>query len=109
MNSVNWSRFSLVIAFVSGVLLTFGYKDLYPELEARYSHRKRQRRFSTENSTTKQKPVLLDDAESDVKIDENGTSLLRDVKEGIEGCIGNTPLIRIVSVVMYAFSCVSLS
>jgi len=100
MNPVNWSRFRLVIAFVSGVLLTFGYKDLYPELEARYLRRKRQRRFSAQNDANKQKPVLLDEAGSNVKIDENGTGLIRDVKEGIEGCIGNTPLIRIVSMAL---------
>jgi len=99
MNSITWPRISLVIAFVSGVLLTFGYKDLYPELEARYLARKRQRRFSAENDPTKHEAVLLDDIESDIKTDEDGTRLVRDVKEGIEGCIGNTPLIRIVSVV----------
>lgn len=71
-------------AFVAGILLTVGLKDLvYPELEQRlreYRLRKSQRKdaleLSTDTSARHGPPAIV---------------------EGIEGCIGNTPLLRIKS------------
>lgn len=112
-SSINWQRLYLALAFISGIALTLGYKDVYPELEARFLRRKNRRRYSHDRLGAQQdvSRVHLSDVESgitdqseSVKRDTDGTPLIRDVKEGIEGCIGNTPLIRIVS-----FSCLLLN
>ena len=97
MNQFTYSRISLAIAFLSGALLVLSYRDLYPKLEERYQQRKSQRRFSAENKDDAARQELTRADDDDVKRDEDGMPLVRDVKEGIEGCIGNTPLIRIVS------------
>ncbi|GKZ75443.1 hypothetical protein AnigIFM56816_000096 [Aspergillus niger] len=73
-------------AFVAGVLLTLGFKDLvYPELERRV------------------KDYYYDQASSQEKTAATSEDALSArpgppaIVEGIEGCIGNTPLFRIKS------------
>ncbi|RJE23253.1 cysteine synthase [Aspergillus sclerotialis] len=72
-------------AFVAGVLLTVGLKDLvYPELGQRlrdYRSREGQRKNVLESS-------------SNAPVARHGPPA---IVEGIEGCIGNTPLLRIKS------------
>ncbi|GKZ33708.1 hypothetical protein AbraIFM66950_003740 [Aspergillus brasiliensis] len=73
-------------AFVAGVLLTLGFKDLvYPELERRVKdYYQASSQASTSATTTS----------------ENALSARLGppaIVEGIEGCIGNTPLFRIKS------------
>lgn len=80
---------------MAGILLTLGFKDFYPELERRF----RQRR------------TRKDEAEESLVYDQDGNFSFLDISkdslkartgppaivEGIEGCIGNTPLLKIKS------------
>jgi cysteine synthase A len=93
--SDNRSRLYLGLGLLGGVLLTLGFKDVYPDLERRF--RRRLRRYST---TSRALPtikaghhgVLLED-----HTDPNATKRGNQIPEGIEGCIGNTPLFKIRS------------
>ncbi len=93
---------ALVAAFATGILVTLGFKDAYPELESRFQEKRRRpggrsgkgglgkRRSSIFWGTA---PVTLEDHEQD-----SFTSPSEGIAEdGIAGCIGNTPLIRIQS------------
>ncbi|RAK91199.1 cysteine synthase [Aspergillus costaricaensis CBS 115574] len=72
-------------AFVAGVLLTLGFKDLvYPELERRVKD------YYQASSQAKTAATTSEDA----LIARPGPPA---IVEGIEGCIGNTPLFRIKS------------
>ncbi|KAL1393850.1 tryptophan synthase beta subunit-like PLP-dependent enzyme [Phyllosticta capitalensis] len=90
------NRLWIVGAFLAGILFTLGYKDVYPDLERRF---RRSRRRSS---------VILDkdaaDSSSTVELADNtrhrqsvAGNLGGEIAEGIEGCIGNTPLIKIKS------------
>ncbi|KAL1841255.1 hypothetical protein VTJ49DRAFT_7257 [Mycothermus thermophilus] len=87
---------ALAVAFIAGVLVTLGFKDLYPELEARYQRRKKSAyRHSIFDLIG---PVSLEDRETssshgDLSTFDRGHGIV----DGIEGTIGNTPLIRIRS------------
>jgi hypothetical protein len=86
-------RIYIGLGFVAGVLLTLGFKDVYPELEARF--RRRLRRYSTSNPRSIRKSlnrVQLNDNTLDRK-----SNAENEVLEGIEACIGNTPLFKIRS------------
>ncbi|KAF2498416.1 PALP-domain-containing protein [Lophium mytilinum] len=91
----NRARLYLAGAFALGVLLTLGYKDLYPDLERRFRSRRRKRRVykDSENIATASDHVVLRDLSNDSSphLPEG------EIREGIEGCIGNTPLIKIKS------------
>jgi hypothetical protein len=85
----------LGLSFIAGILITLGFKDVYPDLERRY--RQTRRRFSTTlnpGAVAKmgQRVALKDNT-------DRPTNALPEVEipEGIEGCIGNTPLFRIKS------------
>ncbi|KAI0187832.1 tryptophan synthase beta subunit-like PLP-dependent enzyme [Xylaria flabelliformis] len=103
---------AIAIAFVAGVLMTLGFKDLYPDLEGRYQQKRswarRLRRVSTSNPSGTANavrrrrssflwggPVALEDRETD----QEALLHLRSegIVSGIEGCIGGTPLIEIHS------------
>ncbi|PWY71074.1 putative cysteine synthase [Aspergillus sclerotioniger CBS 115572] len=82
------SRIYISTAFVAGVLLTLGFKDLvYPELERRI------RDYYQTDSQSKSATTSTDLSE-DVLSARTGPPA---IVEGIEGCIGNTPLFRIKS------------
>jgi cysteine synthase A len=91
----NRTKLYLGLSFVAGILITLGFKDVYPDLERRY--RQRRRRFSTTLNPgaiakAGQRVVLKDNT------DRVTTSLPEvEISEGIEGCIGNTPLFKIKS------------
>lgn len=71
-------------AFVAGILFTVGFKELlYPELKLRF----RNYRNHADQSTHLTEP-------SDALVARHGPPAIVD---GIEGCIGNTPLLRIKS------------
>ncbi|RYC55331.1 hypothetical protein CHU98_g10883, partial [Xylaria longipes] len=105
---------AVAVAFAAGVLVTLGFKDLYPDLEGRYQQKRswarRYGRSSTSNpsgagnnSARRRRssifwggPVSLEDRET-----AQDALLLHlrspGIVSGIEGCIGGTPLIEIHS------------
>lgn len=92
------------LAFVAGILLTLGYKDVYPDLERRFQSRRRweQRRKSLIESARDR--VNLEDHSDDEQSPESSSAYFTalasrssEICSGIEGTIGNTPLIRIKS------------
>ncbi|KAI1123170.1 cysteine synthase-like protein [Nemania abortiva] len=103
---------AVAIAFAAGVLVTLGFKDLYPDLESRYQQKRswarRYRRLSTSRGSTTENaarrrssffwggPVSLEDHEETTAQD---ALYLRSpgIVSGIEGCIGGTPLVEIHS------------
>ncbi|KAI1815579.1 cysteine synthase-like protein [Poronia punctata] len=110
---------AVTFAFVAGVLVTLGFKDLYPDLETRYQQKrgwakKTGRRASVSNNNNTagnnnqdrrrrssffwSSPVSLEDHEAIAKQDALGLNLRSSgIVPGIEGCIGGTPLIEIQS------------
>jgi cysteine synthase A len=84
------ARFYIGLSFVAGVLLTLGFKDVYPDLERRFRRKlgNLRRRYSITGAI----PVQLRD-------NTDTTALVPPVSipEGIEGCIGNTPLFKVRS------------
>jgi len=91
------SRLRLYVAgaFMLGVALTLGYKDVYPDLERRFRQGRRRASTYVESKVafSLNQEVVLKDNSQDL------TSSLPDgeIREGIEGCIGNTPLLKIKS------------
>ncbi|KAF7525345.1 hypothetical protein G7054_g11118 [Neopestalotiopsis clavispora] len=102
---------AVAVAFVAGVCVTLGFKDFYPDLERRYQQGKRRTArqsshrssLAAEAETARRRssffwgPVELEDHD-DKKADDNGAGLLPPTTGpvvGIEGCIGNTPLVEI--------------
>lgn len=88
-------------AFVAGVLLTLGYKDVYPDLERRYRAAKEQQKPRLRRLDHRASLWSLRTAHQ-VELKDNTINLdpsdpIEDIAEGIEGCIGNTPLIKIKS------------
>ncbi len=77
-------------AFVAGILLTLGYKDFYPDLEWRFWRRRRANRTITGAGLNDSGRINLEDHE------KNGAVTVQ-IPEGIEACIGNTPLFKIKS------------
>lgn len=85
----------LAVAFISGILLTLGYKDFYPELERRFRRRRRENLQLTSSPVSSKlgEGIALQDV-----TDEASKAIAEpQVLEGIEGCIGNTPLFKIKS------------
>ncbi|MCJ1468486.1 hypothetical protein MMC07_007115 [Pseudocyphellaria aurata] len=112
-------RLYITTAFIAGVVLTLGFKDVYPDLERRFRHYRRlrrQRNQQARNSTIlgagldDNSGTYSDDGEEDDghpigledhtrKDDTKGRRHLPEavVPDGIEACVGNTPLFRIKS------------
>lgn len=85
---------AVAVAFTAGILVTLGFKDFYPDLELRFRRKHHQAKGRGSKSRTPRrsssfwdKPVQLEDHEDQW----SGLS------EGIESCIGHTPLIKINS------------
>lgn len=89
---------AVTVAFVAGILLTLGFKDLYPDLERRYQRRKRNGRIDPSADSrpvsTYLPPVRLEDH---TKRQSLASLPAPDIPEGIEGIIGHTPLFKIKS------------
>jgi cysteine synthase len=95
-----WGTAAVAMAFVAGISVTLGFKDFYPDLERRYQRRRRGRAGSSAGSRrgslfwgSVSGPVKLEDHESDSA--ESGPPPA--IASGIEACIGNTPLVKILS------------
>ncbi|KAH7027831.1 tryptophan synthase beta subunit-like PLP-dependent enzyme [Microdochium trichocladiopsis] len=100
---------AVAAAFAAGIVLTLGFKDLYPDLERRYQARRRKppRGASSWSDLRRRSslfwgPVQLEDHESDPDNDFTPApsaqlGMVPGSVSGIEGAIGNTPLIEIRS------------
>jgi len=88
-----FSRFYVSLSFVAGILVTLGLKDFYPDLERRY-----QQRFGRPKRVGS---VHVDDERIELGREYSEPKRLLgfspEVRDGIEGAIGRTPLIRIRS------------
>ncbi|TVY19017.1 Cysteine synthase 2 [Lachnellula arida] len=87
---------AVAAAFAAGILLTLGFKDVYPDLQRRYdSIRRRQPTSSSDprRGSIYLPPVKLEDHTRSARQSTVGLP----IPEGIEGCIGNTPLFKIKS------------
>lgn len=89
--TINHPRLVPFLAFIAGVVLTLGFKDVYPDLERRFRRRRREN-ASRLSVIDLQKLYVTDNAHTTEELHAS-----RGIVEGIEGCIGNTPLIRIKS------------
>ncbi|MCJ1423744.1 hypothetical protein MMC29_001628 [Sticta canariensis] len=115
-------RLYISTAFIAGILLTLGFKDLYPNLERRFRllRRLRRKRSSQARNSTivgagLEQSTGADHGDGDdddligledhTRIDDpkgtakGGRRLESDamVPDGVEACVGNTPLFRIKS------------
>ncbi|VBB72582.1 Putative cysteine synthase [Podospora comata] len=107
---------ALTVAFITGIFVTLGFKDLYPELENRYQQRLKRNRHArnslARSSTVSSRrdsflfsgPVSLEDRESTFTTIDRGLGIV----DGIAGTIGNTPLVKIRSL-SEATGCVILA
>jgi cysteine synthase len=87
----NRARLYIGLSFVAGVLLTLGFKDVYPDLERRFRRKLGRLRRSYSITGWTRGVQLTDNTDSNVSIPQVA------IPEGIEGCIGNTPLFKIRS------------
>ena len=87
-------RLYLCTAFLCGVLLTLGFKDLYPDLERRF-RRRRVKADSIAGAGLASKDRI--DLEDHTRKNRTDDTHEVDIGEGIEACVGNTPLFRIKS------------
>lgn len=89
---------ALVAAFTAGILVTLGIKDAYPDLENRFQEKHRRPGVRSKGLGPRRTslfwgaPVTLEDHEQDSSSRADGIA-----EDGIAGCIGNTPLIKIQS------------
>ena len=101
----NHPRVYTTVAFVAGILLTLGFKDFYPDLERRFRRRRKAlgRNAALPALHTEEKVELTDQTDSNVHKgapsleSRNVKSDSSTIPEGIESCIGNTPLFKIKS------------
>ncbi|KAL8819958.1 MAG: hypothetical protein Q9223_001727 [Gallowayella weberi] len=87
-------RLYLCTAFLCGVLLTLGFKDFYPDLERRFRRRRTPIDSLAGAGLASNDKIDLEDVTN-----THGESNIANVEvaEGIEACVGNTPLFRIKS------------
>ena len=95
---------ALTVAFIAGILVTLGFKDLYPELEDQYQRRRRRKPRQPSSTESRRSslffggPVQLEDHESEsASVNSVADNIYNGIVEGVEGCIGNTPLVKIRS------------
>jgi len=97
MNDETRNRIYLALAFTAGIAFTLGYKDLYPDLERRYRQHFQAHRPIAPLAPGQRDHVKLEDHSKDKSHPTAHGPATYEVKTGIEGTIGNTPLIRIKS------------
>ncbi|KAL8947816.1 MAG: hypothetical protein Q9222_005943 [Ikaeria aurantiellina] len=95
-------RLFLTAAFLCGVLLTLGFKDFYPDLERRFRRRKRSGpgdSLAGAGLDIADTQIGLEDHTKNKEEDKSSKDEERGkaVREGIESCVGNTPLFLIKS------------
>ena len=84
------------VAFVAGVLVCLGFKDLYPDLERRFRRRYGLKKAIADSGHLEDGHIKLEDREKLSARDRRSS----DMPEGLEACIGNTPLFKIKSLSM---------
>jgi cysteine synthase len=87
----NRTHLYIGLSFVAGVLLTLGFKDVYPDLERQFRRNLGRLRRSYSSAGSIRVVQLKDNTGGKISIPEVA------IPEGIEGCIGNTPLFKIRS------------
>lgn len=87
-------RLYLTTAFLCGVLFTLGFKDFYPDLQRRFRRKRVSSNTLASAGLGKDTRIDLEDHTRSL-----GSDKPQDVEiaEGIEACVGNTPLFRIKS------------
>lgn len=115
-----YSTAALTITFIAGILVTLGFKDLYPDLERHYKSSSSRKGARNNNNNTNHNvrrtstasiypdprrsslffgpPLQLEDHESDndlLSFNTSGSNGLPTISDGIESTIGHTPLIRL--------------
>lgn len=99
----NHTHLYIGLAFAAGILLTLGYKDVYPDLERRFRRAVNSRNSPTISHQHPHPSTHIDLADrtkpSHTSHDETlqSTTTPYIIRDGIEATIGNTPLIRIKS------------
>ncbi|KAL8703646.1 MAG: hypothetical protein Q9201_003184 [Fulgogasparrea decipioides] len=88
-------RLFLTAAFLCGVVLTLGFKDFYPDLQRRFRRSKRAPVNSLAGAGLESKAQIH--LEDHTKGEETDGVQDVEIAEGIEACVGNTPLFRIKS------------
>jgi cysteine synthase A len=93
---------ALAVAFIAGICLTLGFKDIYPDLQRDYEHRKRVRAAQKSLSERERRgsaflpPVKLED-HTKPKPSSTDAARAPSISVGIEGTIGHTQLFQIKS------------
>lgn len=94
--------------FLLGIIATLGFKDLYPDLELAYRRRVRQLRGTPHplpgesdyvrlEDHTKRKSSIFPSSSGNDPRKLGSVALREDISVGVEGLIGNTPLIKLRS------------
>lgn len=91
MDSWTSYRYYPALAFVAGVLLTLGFKDVYPDLQRRFLRYKDI--WKASKNASQSNHIEFGQQTSALGTEKGQSAIL----EGIEGAIGRTPLIRIKS------------
>jgi cysteine synthase A len=87
---------AVVLAFVTGICLTLGFKDLYPDLERRYQQRRRSNAISPTRARRGSMLFPVVSLEDHTRRQSIAVPTAP-IPEGVEGLIGNTPLFKIKS------------
>ncbi|PGH33429.1 cysteine synthase A [[Emmonsia] crescens] len=91
-------RFYIPAAFLAGVLLALGIRDIYPHLERHHQQRRKGRNNAQhEQHVFEGVEIKNGDMIDGVKYGLPCNPGPPPIVDGIEGCIGNTPLFRIKS------------
>ncbi|KAL8733530.1 MAG: hypothetical protein Q9181_003546 [Wetmoreana brouardii] len=88
-------RLFLTTAFLCGIVLTLGFKDFYPDLQRRFRRSKCAPVTSLVGAGLEYKTQIH--LEDHTKGEETDGVHDVEIAEGIEACVGNTPLFRIKS------------
>ena len=95
-----YPRLYITAAFIAGILVTLGFKDVYPDLERHYRRRRHDGVSKTDSvdlsSWVFPGRLKLEDHERRKTI-ADAKSVQQPIPEGVEGCIGKTPLFKIKS------------
>ncbi|PGH16384.1 hypothetical protein AJ80_05234 [Polytolypa hystricis UAMH7299] len=94
---VDQSRLYITAAFLAGVIFTLSVTDIYPRLERHYQRRRR--RNSSLSVQDQEGHEIIINANETPDASKSGFQKHPPppIVDGIEGCIGNTPLFRIKS------------